>query len=482
MDRTRLLVAAGAGVTVLIATLLVLSRGGAGMRFDVRAPTPDPDAVAYSPRELPPSVFTVPVEVRVSRLIAVLEDALPRRYGDMADRFDIPDRDDLDAAFELERGPISATFVDSTAALTTRISYRARAWYDPPVLPEVSASCGTGDDGVMPRLDVTLVTPLALDQNWRLRSRIRAGTIAPPTDEDRDRCRVTVLNFDMTGRVVNAVRDVVGEYGPRADSALAELDLRPDFEAWWSILATPIRLSDGVWLVMNPMDVSRGRIVGSGSSVRTSLTLRARPRVVVSSSEPETDAPRLPPLGQIDAADGLRILAEAEATYGEVVGLLRSEIVGRPVQAGENTLEVRDVSIQGVGDGRLAVRIVVAGDAEGVLYLVGTPRYDPLADQITVPDLDFDVASREAFVESAAWIARAGLVERFRDRARWPAAPAADWARRQVETGFNSRLSSDVRLEGSVDTVTVRSVYAGPDALLVRAEVRGRATLVVEGG
>lgn len=472
--------ALGLVVLGLVVAAVMVFRARSTHQFSVRAPTPIEGGPAVQMNELSPSVFSIPVRVALHPLVEVVEASLPRQFGDIEDRRTINGRDNLEGAFEAQREDIRATFTDSTVTLSTTLAYRARAWYDPPILPVISASCGTGENDPQPRLAVTLTTPLTLDPEWRLRTKIAAGPIRPATEDQRDRCTVTFLDFDMTDEVVGAARDLVVRMGPRADSAIAALDVRRQFQEWWDIIAEPVRLADDVWLLLTPEAVGRGPIHGTGDGIETTLTMRARPRVVISPSIPEVEASQIPPLESIEPGDGLRIFAEAQADYAELAGLLRNELGDRDLTAGGRKLRIRSVTILGVGDGRISVALRVSGDVAGDLYLVGTPVYDGLTGQIAVPDLDFDVGTREALVAGAAWVARVGLVESFREKARWPSAPAVDWARAQVQAGFNSRLSDEVRLEGQVDTVSVVGVHAGTTSLRIRAEVRGRARLVVE--
>ena len=469
------------GVAVGLAVAVFVYRTVAVYRLQVRAPTPREGVVLADVDSLEPSLITVPVRVALAPLVDAVENALPRRWGSLEERVQVRDRDRLSLAVAVERGPFSARFEDSLAIVSTTLAYRVRAWYDPPLLPEVSTGCALDPAEPAPRLSVTLVSPLTLDREWMLRSRVRAGAVAPVTETSRDKCTVTALNFNVTGRVVTEARDLLRRRGPDMDRAIADVDVRERFARWWGIIAEPVRLSDDVWLVLAPYSVARSAIRGAGREVRTVLSVGARPRVVLGERPQVTPAP-LPPLDTTASSGRLVVHAEARADYGEISQLVEAAVVGRTWQAGRRSVRVRSVALSGVGDGRIALAVRVDGDVRGTLYLVGTPAHDPATGQLTIPDLDFDVASRGALVSGAAFLARVGLAEHLRQEARWPAAPAVDWAREQVERGFNARLSDEVRLEGSVDSVRIVQVVADTGSLRVRAAVTGVATLVVEEG
>ena len=464
---------------------LALVAGCGGDRDDLMElapPPPEPGALTIEHGGIPTSSISVPVDVSLDMLRTAVEDALPGSMGSLEERRELPDNDRMSLAFEISRGPIETTFENGRAQVAATLAYRVRAWYDPPLLPAVSASCGAGEDDEPPRLRVRLGSPVTLDEDWKLRTRVVAETIEPVSDTDRDKCEMTVFGIDMTGRVIDGARSALESHGPEIDALVSGVDVRSDFEGWWETIAEPIRLADRTWLVLSPDSVHRGGIEGESGEVLTTLTLHARPRVVVG-ERPDVEVLPLPALDSAAAPGGdVRIVAEAVASYAEITARLADALVGQKFEAQGRELEIRDLVVAGVGDGRVSVRLDLGGDVRGTVFLVGTPQYDPVRDEIHVDDLDFDVRTRDRLVAGAAWIARAGLRQRIRTEARYPAGDARTWAEEKVAEGFNARISDEVRLEGSVGDVVIESVTAGPDAVRVRTRVTGRTTLIVAGG
>lgn len=481
IDRRRLGWAAVGLLAVALVGLWYSYRGDSVRLVDVRAPEVDSVDLEDRLSPLPPSLLSVPIQLDLGPLVTAMEAGVPVRWGDLEHRFPVPENDRLEVAFSLSRSPFGVTYRDSIAEVRTTIAYRARAWYDPPVLPTVSASCGTGEGEAPPRLEVALAAPLTLDRGWRLRSRVSVESITPVSEGDRDRCRVTVIRWDMTDRVIAGARSFLSGEATTIDSLVAAVDLRSRFESWWRLIAEPIELTDDVWLVLGGEGLSRGPIRGSGDQVGTVVGLRARPRLVVG-PRPSVVVPPLPPLDTGVVAPGFAVRVEARAEYDDAGAVLNRELAGRTVSRGDRTVRLDRFEVSGIGGGRLALAVDLTGDTRGRVYFVGSPRFDPVDGRIAIPDLDFDVASERALLEGAAWIVRVGLLELVRDAARWPAGPAVEWARDQVERGLNRKLSDQVELRGSVSDVGVVDVVAGVEALTVRADVRAEATLTVSGG
>ena len=456
-----------------------LACGGDDKVTLLEPPRPTPGGAPVQLDSLPPSVAAVPVEVSLTPLVRVVEQELPRRMGSLEDRKEVSDNDRVDVAFELQRDSVEARFIPLGVELSTTLAYRVRVWYNPPVLPEVNTSCGTGDDDPLPRLSVGAQSPLTLDREWKLRSRIEVTQLEPASDSERDRCTVTVFDFDVTGYVIGAVRTSLDEIAARADSAVAAIDVKSDFESWWTTISKPIELDTDVWLLLAPEGVGRDEIVTGGDEVSTHMSVRMRPRIWVG-SEPDSDPRPLPPLEEREGPQDLALRTEAVAPWSEITQRVNKEAAGRTFHAVGHDVRVDSVDVSGLGDGRVALGVVLSGDVQGTTYLVGTPVWDPDTNTISVPDLDFDVSTRDAVVAGAAWLAEIGLVAGLRQRATWDASPALEWARSQIQKGFNARISSQVRLQGDVGGVSITEVVATQDALHIRARVAGHTTLVVE--
>jgi len=462
--------------------------GLAGLLFALMRPRNgllDPDSPALSaddvgPPPVPASTVAASIRIPLDRLTVLLEEAVPSRYGDLSRRESLPGHDRTDLAYHLERGPFEATLVGTTATVRAEIEYGVRLWYDPPVLPEMSGSCGTDEDNPRPRLAVTLQAPVAIDEHWRLRTRARVADIGPATATGRDRCTITFLDFDVTGRIVDAARKFLEGHVDEIDTLAAQADLRSSFDGWWQTLQEPIRLTDSLWLAMQPEAVRRGPTHGEGDSVAVDLALSARPAISYG-PRPSVIRRELPPLDTGSVSDGLDLLVEARAEYGAASDLLTEQIGGKEIEHDGRRARIDAVRVFGIGGGRLAVELRVSGDVTGRLYLVGTPVIDPGTGRISVPDLDFDLATRDVVVAAAAWLKADELRDLLREQASWPAAPAVRFIAGWLEQGLNRDLSDDLRVRGTVDSVRIVGVRATQRALLVRVGAQGSAQLIVRG-
>jgi hypothetical protein len=470
--RRRLLI----GAAILVVSGLIVLVLEEGPDF-LEAPVPRIVDEEVAVEAAPASSLALRLTIPLARLVALLEDAVPRAFGSMGERQELPDDDRTTLAFSLDRLPISASMNGRVARVETVVEYGLTAYYDPPILPEVSGSCGTGDDGKR-RLRVVIEAPLEITEDWRLGTKAKLVTVEPPSDADRDRCQVTFLGIDLTDRVVDGARAFLVDQERTVDSMAATLDLRPSFEAWWNTLSEPVLLADSVWLMVGPDSIRQGALGGSGDSLWVELALGARPSVVLG---PRPDTTALPPLGRGDFESGLNLVVEGRADYGTLSRMLMTQLNGTEVEHEGRIVTVDSLRVFGIGGGRIALDVRVSGDLSARLYFTGTPELDRLRQTISIADLDFDVATEDVLVAAAAWLQRGGLRALLRERASWSLGVVSDRLETWLHEGLNREISPDLGVVGRVESVTPREVYALRDHVLVRIGARAEAHMYVTG-
>jgi len=465
------------GIALLGGALLLT---GCDRTPEVRAPEPEAvEEADPSVPDLPLASLAAPVVYDLTHVLMDMDGEVPSTLGDMDERHDHPDRDRLTVAYLARRGPFRAEMRGEEARLAATLEYQVRAWYDPPLLPSISVSCGTDDDGPRPRARLELISPLSLSEDWVLQSRARVQRLEPYSDEERDQCRISPVGIDVTGTVMGAARSFLERNGHRIDDAVAKVDVRSRLQGIWHTLQEPVELTDEVWLLVNPQGVTRGRTEGSGTILTIQVGLTARPRIVLG-PKPGYELTDLPPLKEGEVAEDAQILLEAFSTYGSAGRRLTEELGGQELALGRNRFQIRQLGLRGIGGGKVALEVEFEGSARGRLYLVGTPELDLELGEVHVPDLEFDVDTRNLLVGGLAWLRRASVEEFLRERARIPVAEIMKLAEEQLDRGLNRELSDEVTVEGEVLETELLGVTATREALIVHAGARARAVFSIQ--
>ncbi|TVP78335.1 MAG: DUF4403 family protein [Gemmatimonadales bacterium] len=476
--RTALLVVGGLGLAAVAILVVSLFRDEAD---PPRVDPPAPEVVDADPavEELPVSLLAAPIHYDLAHVIAELEDAIPFTLGDLDERENHGDNDRVTVAWEATRDSLTAEVRGDTAVVATEVSYGIRAWYDPPVLPAVSASCGLDEDpSDRPRARIQLRSRLVLDPDWTLRSEATPDTVRAVSEEDRDLCRITPLRIDVTGTVLDGVASALEDRLPEVDRRVAEVDLASRLQDVWDRIGEPVELTDDVWLQIRPEAVVHGGTRGEGTTLRLDVGMRARPRIVLG-PRPEHEPSSLPSLETGSVPDTARIHMEGHLHHQETSRLLGRELEGESLELGGNLLRIRDVEVLGIGAGRIALEISFEGAARGRIYLVGRPELDREARVIRVPDLDFDLQTRNVLAGGLAWIARDELVRLLREQAVIPLGEVTDLLREQFRRGLDRELADGVAVRGEPGDIELESIVALRDRILLRASAGARARLEV---
>jgi hypothetical protein len=432
---------------------------------------------------LPPSVLELPVAYDLDPAVAALEAAVPRTFGNIGERKTVPSHPRLQIAFAAERSPFTVSVRGNTATISSTVTYEGKGWYKLPMAPDVGASCGGGDDP--PRLRIALATTVLLSPDWQLRSTTRVPVVEPASLDDRDRCRVSVVKYDVTDRVLGAARAQLEGKADLVDARLRRVNVRERVERWWALLHRPIRMRDStLWLQIRPAEIRLGAFRQSrDGSLVAPLGLTANPRIVTGPRPDSTPSPlpdlTIAPTAERGDSAGLRVLVEAALDYPEASRILASKLVGREIERNGQRVRVTSAAVSAGGNGRMVLAVGFAGAADGTARLIGRPQFDSTSGELRVPDIDFDLASDNVVVRGFDWLKHDDVRDTLRTLARWPAAGLVDAARGKLEAALNRDLAEGVRLTAEVPHARVLDVRAAREAIVLRAAATGSAALFV---
>ncbi|MEO8335663.1 MAG: DUF4403 family protein [bacterium] len=463
------------GHTVRLLFVMALVAGCAREVPSTTADLADVAAPAPAPPEL--SRFSVPLEYDFTAVLRVVEQVVPTKFGSMDSVKTVGDDTRKHYAFEAIRGPFTAFADGNLLHLRATFSYRARGYYKPIIGPTLSAGCGNGTD--RPRVVVELATPIGLADDFHLVSKARIVRVEPASTEQRDRCDVSILHHDVTDRVVEAARAGLASQLSNIDKKVGSVDLTEHVAEWWAMLAKPIKLRDGVWLVLGPERLRVGHVSGSRKIIVVPVSLDARPRVVTATSEPTVVSAALPKLERDSASEGFHIVLDGVVDYGIASRELTSALAEKSFTQSGKTISVQQVSVLPKSKGRLALSVTFTGDANGTVELVGTPQIDRARSIIAVPDLDFDLETDSKLLQTYSWLKSDDLRTEMRKRARISMTPALDRGRALLLEGLNRKIGDALTLTATVDSVAERGLFVTRDGLVIRAEASGRAGVSV---
>jgi hypothetical protein len=437
--------------------------------FACATPPPPPPAERAAPPTPPPppeiSTIVVPIRTSLAALTPEIEARVPKTFaGKETER-------GIDVRYDVARDPIRLEMIGAGLHATTTVKYAMEACRGR--FPCIS--CGFGETRRV--ADIRLQTKLDWDPSWRLRSATRLLPIhyAKP-------CEVTWLDIDVTRRfVAPVVEEQLGRVATLIDRSTPGLtNLRPHAEQIWKSLQAPTELAPRTWLVLEPSAVALTPITGSGAIAQSTLVLRATTRVVIG-NKPAVAGKPLPSLtGAPGSQPGVRVPVDILLPYAEAANLAQKNytIGGKP-------LVVESLKLSPAGNGRVLVEANIdyrgggLRNYRGAVFLEGTPRFDPVASRVIVPDLDYSLDSKRRgfFARIAERAAHDSIRSRLRDSARFDLGARMKNVQAEITRALNRQLAPGVTLAGKADAIETKSVTPTADGFVVRVVVTGSAAV-----
>jgi hypothetical protein len=187
----------------------------------------------------------------------------------------------------------------------------------------------------------------------------------------------------------------------------------------------------------------------------------------------------LPSLGRETSSGGFHILLDGEIDYASASAAVDRALAGRSVTQAGRTVTVRTARVAPGGNGKLLLDVSFDGDANGTLRFLATPTYDTVSKEITMPDLDYDLSTSNALINTYAWLRSDAMRATFRERAHLPADSALAKGRELLRAALNRDIGDAMTLNASIASVAVRGLFVTRTGIVVRGEATGRAGVAV---
>src|SRR5439155_26829963 len=126
-------------------------------------------------------------------------------------------------------------------------------------------------------------------------------------------------------------------------------------------------------------------------------------------------------------------------------------------------------------DGRVSIELNVNYRASllkrysGLVFLEGTPLYDPATRTVTVQNLDYalDPRRKNPFVRIADRVAHEKLRSSLANSAHWSVAPQIDSIREEIDRAVTRPLAPGVMMRGRVDVIEPGAVTLDANGLIL---------------
>jgi hypothetical protein len=248
----------------------------------------------------------------------------------------------------------------------------------------------------------------------------------------------------------------------------------------------PIGLSENLWLVPNPKELTISQVLGEGAGIDNRVTIRlglgANPVLVYSETPPKAAPPQTLPIHVGEWKNGVTVHGEIALPFEEGEKLAKQELNKLLEKAFPNrNLDIGKVTIY-PSWAKLVVGVDLlerpSRQKRLTVYLWGTPVLMPDKKQVGVDDLAFTVESRKALENVAMWFLNSAVLDHLNLALRF------NYEKKRAEL-FEKIRKFDVEtrmgsIAGSTTSLEAQSLYMTDRALIVRAKAEGTATIKID--
>ena len=443
-----------------ITTILALLMAGI---FSCKKVNPEPPAARNFDDSLTAdsSYVTAPILFEISEL----EEKINKALGVvLVEKAEIKSGKSRSLNLRIERnGPIKLAFDG------TRLTFSAslKIWLSNPI--HLLTNSKDTSDRVYSAIDVRFRSPLTVQDNWRVQTRVELETYRWITEP---RIRVLGINIPVTrlaDRILEKRED--GIENAIDNAVFNELRLDRELQTIWKDLQKPLLINrqfQQVWLLPRPYAVLVGPIRGNPKTIVIPIRLKLGvdtkfgPRPVYT---PLAQLPRLQKVASLPMMSRINLLSRIP--YTQLTAVLNSFIRGKKLNVINHLVNIEKADIYG-GEHALIVRTDIRGAIRGSLYFRGRPAFDTVRNELVMKNIDYDIHTEQSLARVADWLLHDTLKDTLQATLKLPLQEHFTLLPHKIETAFSrAKVGRKARIDIPKFQLIPKAIAVRPDGLYI---------------
>jgi hypothetical protein len=428
----------------------------------------------------PVSEVDVPISVNLLPLFKKAEEAVPEvitQNAEFPERHDAPCKG-VRLAYRVMRSPFEINFSGNQVNVNMIAKYQFQGIYcatcisNNCIVPKVPFSCGWGSEP-MRQLAVGIKSDININPNYSLSSRTEVARL-----EALNRCEVTFLDIDVTDEVIKKAKPELEKVPQNIDSKVAELPTRDEIQKVWNLLHKGISINNVGHLYLYPQQARVSRINVQNNILNMSAGVTLKP--VFSTEQQQVLVKPLPNISDFNPGNSFNIYLDGKVSYEFLTEELKKQIINLEQKIDTNTIKFKDVKVYSIDNTKLAVQVDFSGTRQGTLYLTGTPTVNSITQELSIPDLNFDIKTKNLLEQVAVWLLKPQVSQFLQGKAKWNLASKVDEIKQKLSQEVNKEISRGVTSQGQFNNFGIQSVFASTKDFIMRVNASGKLSIKVD--
>ncbi len=420
------------------------------------------------------SSIALPIKINLQPYFSETEKALPKTFNGKEDNCE-----GVSYTYKFIRNPIQfdgkgdLMYFEVDGKYSLNLNYCPECTYlldkkGNCIVPRVYASCGVGEP--MRKLSVGYATNFLITPDFKFKTKTDLKKF-----ETVDPCEITIFSYDATSKLKKEVTAVLKDLEKTIDNEIASIDIKSELQEVWKSLSESSAIDGYGFLSLQPKALSLSDIRFENKTAFIDLNLTIQP--IFTTEKPLLKEVKLPNLSEHKKAKGFNIELDAIASYDSLSSIMNKSIQGQSVMIKKNEVIFKKLEVHGASNKQLQLKLEFDGNKSGVLYLIGTPTFNAEKQSISFPDLAFELESKNILLKSAKWLFTDKITNAMREQAVFDIAPYMKEMKGTLQQELNTELTKGVFLKGKAETLELREIFPGKDALLLRINTKGNLKL-----
>lgn len=345
------------------------------------------------------------------------------------------------------------------------------------VLSPWTSPCRCGFDEPERRVNVSFTSSFAVQPDYKIRLNISR-------DEPKaiDKCEVCFWGQDITSQVLKGLKTELDTARAAMMRNYGSVNLRPQFQQVWNQLSKVYNIYNKGWLQINPERLQVNNLYAQNDSLYLNLGLTARP--VVSFEKPVESIQSIPDMGPANQKQGFSIFLDAMLNYDSLSTLMNEQLAGQSYNFKKGPVNKKFVfkqcRLSGMNNEKLIIRVDFSGSNEGTIYLTGKPVYDAAKKLLEIKDIDFDIRSRNALLNTADWMFNKRIIHEIEKQSRFELTDFIDSAKVNMNQQLNQEWMKGISSEGVIENIHLIGIYPMSQSLVIRSNCSGKLAVKVD--
>ena len=425
---------------------------------------------------LPVSDIDIPIKVYLPPILSRMETMVPKEFT--SDNWPDYTQSSCDFRYKYKfiRTPIRFSINNNQASIAFGGNYqiagsRSVCAFGQTVAPWISGSCGFGNEPLR-RVNINMNSWVNFLPDYKVRTRTELTQLIPV-----DKCQVTLLNTDMTTEVMDSIKASVANFAHILDSSVAALDFSNTLKMVTEKSSRKIPMSKYGFLQVRPMNVRISPII----QVKDTLMMTAG---VSGYAELTSDTTTLsniavfPSLQTSPSKEGISIYANSHFDYAFLSKIITDTIRDKVFEMEGQTFVLKKIDVRASPQRQLEIRIDFAGSRKGTFILFGTPVLNPEKQTISIPDVNYDILTRDIMLSVGERLFRNRIITTLKEKAVVDIPALIEKNRQQLDAQLNRPITNKFYTRGRLQEIRITGISVGKDVLHLQTFIKANLELI----